>query len=584
MAESIRADTLLAADFGTATTRVSLFDVVEGAYRYVASGEAPSTVNPPYLEATEGMRHAVAELQAITGRTMLDESSRLIMPATADGSGTDVFVASASAGPTVRAVLVGLLPDVSLESARRLAASSYISVRDTISLGDRRREEQQIDALLAAEPNLILIAGGTDGGARDALLKFTKTVGLACRLFQSETKPNVLYVGNAALQDTIKEQLNELAVVHTAPNLTPELGQEFPAPARAELAKVFEELRLAQIGGFRDLSHYAGGRIQPTAQAEGQIVRYLSRALESKNGILSVNVGSASTSVAAAFGSELFLNVRPDLGVGVNAAAVLAETSPDRLARWVPTEISEDAIRDFIFNKSAHPHTIPADLTDLHLEQALARQALRAALRAARAHWPRSARGPRADLLPWMDLIIGGGAVLGQAPRPSAAALILLDALQPTGMTTLLLDAHHVLAALGAAAYVNPLAVVQALDSGILTLGMAIATVGPARPDSVVCKATLVYENGSDLTVEMKAGSLEVMPLPLGQDGKLTLKPRPGIDVGFGPGRGKTFDVTGGAVGVILDARGRPLVFPKAAEKRYETVQQWLLKAGAVVS
>ncbi len=578
-----RADTLLAADFGTASTRVSLFDVVEGAYRYVASGEAPSTINPPYLEASEGMRHALAELQAITGRTMLNETARLIMPATADGSGADLFVATASAGPAVRAVLAGLLPDVSLECARRLAASSYITVVETLSLGDRRRTEQQIDALLAADPNLILIAGGTEGGSRDALLQLVETIGLATQLFPSDFRPSVLYVGNSALQEKIQEQLSEHAVVHTAPNLMPELGAENPEPARMELAKVFEELRLAQIGGFRELSSYAGGRILPTAQAEGQIIRYLSRALGSKNCILSVNVGSASTAVAAAFGGQLFLSVRPDVGVGVNAAAILSETSPDHLARWIPQEVSENAIRELVFNKSAHPHTVPAEVADLQFEQALARQALRAALKTARANWPSTARSPRAGLMPWCDLIVGGGAVLGQAPRPGAAALILLDALQPTGVTTLLLDTHHILAALGAAAYVSPLAVVQAFDSGFLTLGTAMATIGAARLDAVVCKATLVYENGSDLTVEVKAGALEVLPLPLGQDAKLTLKPRPGIDAGFGPGRGKTFDVSGGAVGVIIDARGRPILFPKSAAKRFEMLQDWSLKIGATV-
>jgi hypothetical protein len=53
--------------------------------------------------------------------------------------------------------------------------------------------------------------------------------------------------------------------------------------------------------------------------------------------------------------------------------------------------------------------------------------------------------------------------------------------------------------------------------------------------------------------------------------------------VGFGPGRGKTFEVTGGAVGVIIDARGRPLVFPKAPDQRIEALQQWSLKIGATV-
>jgi MutL-like protein len=577
------ADTILAADFGTATTRVSLFDVVEGTFRYVASGESPSTIEPPYLEASEGMRHALAELQAITGRAMLDESSRLIMPATADGSGMDVFVVTASGGPAVRAALVGLLPDVSLDSALRLAASGYISVLDTLSLSDRRREEQQVDALLAARPNLILITGGTDGGARDAVLKLTDTVSLACRLLAHDTKPNVVYVGNSALREQIVARLADTAIVSTAPNLVPELGAESPAPARAELARVFQELRLAQIGGFHDLAGYAGGRILPTAQAEGTIVRYLSRALGTQNGILSVDVGSATTSVAAAFGGELYLNVRPDLGVGVNAAAVLSETSLAHLARWIPQEIGEDALRDFVFNKALRPHTLPADAADLQLEHALAREVLRASLRTARAGWPRAASASRAGVLPWCDLIVGGGAVLGQAPRPGASALLLLDALQPTGVTTLLLDSHHILAALGAAAYLNPLAVVQAFDSSFLTLGMGIAAIGAARPDAVVCQARLVYENGTDLAVDVKAGTLEVLPLPLGQDGKLTLKPRSGIDVGFGPGRSKTFEVTGGAVGVIIDARGRPIVFPKTADKRFEMLQQWSLKIAATV-
>src|SRR3989338_8855606 len=113
------AGTILAVDFGTATTRVSLFDIVEGSYRFVAAGEAPSTVEPPYLDASEGMRRALLQLTQITGRHMLDESARLITPASGEGNGTDVFLATASAGPPVRTLLVGLLPDVSVDSARR---------------------------------------------------------------------------------------------------------------------------------------------------------------------------------------------------------------------------------------------------------------------------------------------------------------------------------------------------------------------------------------------------------------------------------------------------------------------------------
>jgi hypothetical protein len=99
----------------------------------------------------------------------------------------------------------------------------------------------------------------------------------------------------------------------------------------------------------------------------------------------------------------------------------------------------------------------------------------------------------------------------------------------------------------------------------------------------MVCSATLTSEGGEEQTVEVKFGTLEVLPLPLNQSGTLTLKPRPSVNLGFGMGRGRTLkEVTGGAVGVIIDARGRPIVLPKEAEKRRELVQDWILKVGGI--
>ena len=56
--------------------------------------------------------------------------------------------------------------------------------------------------------------------------------------------------------------------------------------------------------------------------------------------------------------------------------------------------------------------------------------------------------------------------MLGRAPRPGQAALMLLDALEPIGVTTLVLDSGGLLPALGGCALAQPLATVQALDAG----------------------------------------------------------------------------------------------------------------------
>jgi len=580
-ADAPSADTILAVDFGTATTRVLLFDVVADVYRFVGYGEAPTTVDAPYHEASEGLRHALAELEAVTGRVVVDDNARLLMPAAPDGRGVDSFVVTASAGPTVRGILVGLLPDVSLDGVRQIAGSSYIAIRDTFSLGDTRGQDQQIDAVIAAHPDLIVIAGGTDGGASDALLKLIETVSLACHLLPPGNRARALFAGNADLQPRMQELLGRVATVTGAANVLPDLSRPQLGPARAALGQVYAALRVEQLGGFSDLSQWAGGRITPTAQAEGQYVRYLSKLPEGQRGVLSVNVGSANTSVAAAWNGQLYLTVRPELGVGVAAANALGDTPVDQISRWLPFGISDDDLRGFVLNKSAFPHTVPAEPEDLWLELALARQVIRAAVRRARPDWPENAPGPRPELLPWFSLILGVGAVLGRAPKPGLAALVLLDALQPGGITRLVADGQHLAAALGAVAYVNPLATAQVHDSLAFTdLGLAVSLVGRGRAGEAACQVKLVEDGGAEREVEVAYGTLEVLPLPMGRSAKLSVKPRTGYNVGQGVGRGRTLTVTGGAVGVIIDARGRPIAFPRAPEQRQEMVKQWIFKLG----
>ena len=576
-------DTILAVDFGSATTRALLFDVVENVYRFVGYGEAPTTVDAPYRDASEGMRHALDMLQESTGRRVLDDSATLIMPATTGGRGADAFVATSSAGPAVRGLLVGLLPDVSLLSARRLASSHYISVLDSISLGDLRGEDEQIDAVIAARPELLVIAGGSDGGAADALLKLVETISLACHLLPPGTSTKALFAGNAAVAPRLTELLGRVAQVSTAANVQPELGREQLGPARAELGKVYEQIRLEQIGGFAQLAQWSGGRILPTAQAEGTFVRFLSQLPAWPRGALGVNVGAASTSVAAAWRGELRLNVQTRLGLGVNAAKTLESTPVEQISRWVPEPVSDEQMRDFIYNKSAHPHSVPDEPQDLWLELALARHVLRAALGVARADWPETAPGARPELLPWFSLIMGGGAVLGRAPKPGLAALVLLDALQPVGLTRLMVDPYHLAPTLGAAAAQHPIMVAQVYDSlAFLDLGTAVSLIGRGRLGEVACSVKLVEDGAPERQVEVPFGSLAVIPLPPGHIAKLTVRPRPGFNAGFGTGWGRALRVRGGLLGIVIDARGRPLLLPRPPEQRQELMKQWFWKMGGV--
>ncbi|MCA1900396.1 MAG: glutamate mutase L [Chloroflexi bacterium] len=580
----IDGNSVLAVDVGAANTRAVLFDVVEGEYRFVASGSAPSTAQAPFKDVSEGVRNAIAHLQDILGRSLLDNSRDLILPSQADGSGVDGLAVTLSAGPTIKAALVGLLAEVSLESGRRLVESTYARIVETIGLNDRRKTEQQIDALLRAQPDLIVITGGTDGGAARSIQKLLEPIGLASFIMPAEKMPAILFAGNAKLAEEVKSLLGGFAsLLHISPNVRPSLETEDIEPASRELARMVVEVRKRQMQGVDTLQAWSGGHTFPTAYAAGRMVRFLSKVYSADKGILSVDLGTSAAIIAAGFKHTSTLNVYPQFGLGENLPALLNYASLEEILRWSPLDISEGALRDYLYQKSLYPASIAATQEDLALSQAVARQALYLAMQFAQRDFPRQARRIKPSLLPLFEPILAGGGALSDASRPGHGLLLLLDALQPAGVTTVILDQNNLLPLLGAAAEQNNILPIQVLESGaFLSAGTVIAPVVSASFGVPILRAVLTYENGTEARADLKYGTIETLPLSSGETGRLKLQLLHGADVGFGAGRFPKggIQVTGGALGLVFDGRGRPLELPSDPVRRRELIKKWLWTLG----
>lgn len=582
MDSTFEADTLLAVDVGSVHTRASLFDVVEGRYRLVATGRSPSTAGPPLFDVREGVRISLDQVQAVTGRRLVDESETLIMPVTTDGSGVDAFVATTSAGPKVRTILVGLMPQVSMESGRRLASSTYLEVVEEIGLMDRRRDEEKIDVILRARPDLMVVVGGTDGGAASSVLEMVDLVQVAVGLFPEGEQPQVVYAGNRNLAAPVAERFGDGTQITLTPNVRPVLEQEELGPARLRLAELIAEARAARVAGFDELLQWSGGSLVPTADAFGRVVRYLSRVYDPRKGVLGLDLGGSHTTVAAAFAGDLRLTVRSDLGMGTSLPDLLKFTTPEDIQRWMPEQMSVNYILDYMHDKALHPVTVPTELPELLLEYALAREILRQAVSQARASWPNRRSGSASRLLPPMEPLLASGGILSRSPHPGYVALTLLDALEPVGITTLVLDPHGLVPALGAAATTLPIATVQVISSGnFANLGTVVAPVGQGRPGRPCLHVRLDPEGGEPIEGEVRYGQLVLLPLAHGRSARLTLRPERAFDVGFGgAGRAGAQKVVGGALGLIIDARGRPLPIPTDPETRIEVNRKWLWDIG----
>jgi hypothetical protein len=79
------------------------------------------------------------------------------------------------------------------------------------------------------------------------------------------------------------------------------------------------------------------------------------------------------------------------------------------------------------------------------------------------------------------------------------------------------------------------------------------------------------------------SGSIEIIPLRINEQAMLTLYPAPTVDVGLGPGeRARAAEeIDGGLVGLVIDARGRPLVFPTDETERHARLVQWMQVFGS---
>ncbi len=585
MSSNLDSETILAVDVGNVHTRAILFDVVDGQYRLVATGRVPSTSGAPLFDISEGVRNVLDELKRISGRTYIDESENLIMPVASANEGVDRFMATATAGPKVRTILVGLMPGVSMESVHRLAAMSYLDVVGEINLMDRRRDEEQIDVILSARPDLILIAGGTDGGARDSVIRMVETVSLASRLLPINQQPRIIYAGNQQIVHAVEDYFGDWATLIPSLNIRPSLEMEDIAPTRKRVTDGIAELRAGRISGFDELVEWSEGHFLLTADAFGRVVRYLSQVYSPEKGVLGIDLGASQVTVAAAFDGDLNVSILTDLGMGMSLDGILERGRLSDIKRWLPVEMPDSYVRDYIHNKTLFPRTVPTVLEELHLEHALAREIVRLAVQKARQGWSGNGARRTSILMPPLEPIIASGGVLTGVPRPEFAVLMLLDAIQPTGITTLVLDPNSLTPALGVAAGQLPVATVQVLETGsYISLGTIVSPVGRSRRGRRILSLQLErMDGGEEISGEVRKGQLVRIPLSQGEQGRLTIRPERGIDVGFGgPGKAGTIRVSGGVVGLVVDGRGRPLQLSKDPAHRRELNQKWLWDIGAM--
>jgi len=593
---------IVATDCGSTTTKAILIEFINGEYRLMSRGEAPTTVEAPFEDVTMGVLNAVGELEELSGRKLLDDNGRFISPAK-DKVGTDVYISTSSAGGGLQMMVAGVVRSMTAESAERAALGAGAIVMDVIASNDKRLPHQQIERIRHLRPDMILLSGGIDGGTTTHVVELAELISAADprpRLGSSYKLP-IIYAGNKNATKAVADTLADKVDLRTVANLRPILEMENLAPAREEIHELFMEHVMAQAPGYKKLMDWADAPIMPTPGAVGLIIQTIA----DQYGIeaVGVDIGGATTDVFSVFRpdgatGEFNRTVSANLGMSYSISNVFAEATLPMVMRWVPFEMDERDLRNRVKNKMIRPTTIPQSMEELIFEQAIAKEALRLAFvqhksfatvlkgvqqqRTIADAFEQSSSGATIVNMMTLDMLIGSGGVLSHAPRRQQSALMMMDAFMPEGITRLAVDSIFMMPQLGVLTEVQPKAATEVFEKDCLIhLGTCIAPSGVSKKGGPVMKYKIELPDGPVSGtldyLEMKLFKLGLQENGLPIKVKATLEPERGFDVGGGKGNSVTREVHGGVVGIILDGRGRPFDLSSLGEKeRVSYLKKWM--------
>lgn len=569
---------ILAADVGSTTTKVSLFEHRGDRWFLAGKATAPTTVEKPALDVMLGFRDALYKLERATGQQLTERGELRVIPE-APGPGVDAFVASSSAGGGLTMLVVGLVRELTAESAHRAALGAGAVVSAVMCVDDCRFAVESLEKVKKMRPDIILITGGTDGGNVSDVVALAEFIGMAepsPRFGVDEPVP-VVYAGNVDARQWVERFLGESMKLSFVDNVRPELEREVREPVRQEIQRVFLEHVMSRAPGYARLVELTHGCVKPTPVAFADALKLF---VAGKQGtVLAVDVGGATTDVFSVIEGEVYRTVSANVGMSYSVGNVLNQAQIGNVLRWLPDRFDENHVRNFLYNKMIRPTTLPQTLDDLILEQAVAREALGLALDQHKS-LIRGLKGVQqrrtvSDLFNQTETgrtlvdmlkvryVIGSGGVLSYAPRLSQAAMMMIDGLGISGVTDIYVDDRFLMPHVGS---------IQSLDEDIardimyrealVPAGTAVCPVGPyTRPGRVLATVKVDEE-----VFQVISGEIYSYPLPVG-DHTMEVIPGPKFDVGAGPGEKLTAKVTGGRLGLILDGRGRPVVIPHAQDK-----------------
>ena len=556
---------LMVMDLG-AWVRAGIYARGPGGYRVLAAGSAPSTLDSPHFDLTPAFEGALADAAARAGSFAfpsaphdgpLTERAPVIAAVTGD---------QVAGGPT--AFLMGNLVQRDQEAlTRTIAEAGFEQIGHATTSGrafrDRVDGPAALEVMASRPPDSVVVAlTGDVTGESLAYVADLLVGGLAGHESGHLPRVVVLYGGPPDSADCERLQRAMPTTVFQTHGGSPEEPLDMGTP----LAALQDAARAVQRGMSDDrLVPPAVSRAAHISRAAAleAAAHGLSAGQELDCAVISYDYGAVTAvtvhgeaSAVARLGSE-HGHERPfHLGL---------HTPVDRVARWTTDEPLPEALQVFVLERTAHPTALPSTAAELQLAHAVWTAAARDALRGS---------GGGRDQPAAVDLAVITGDIIQTLARPVQAALVLINSLETAGVTQLALDASNALGMSGSLLQVGQPA---AVESSLVRLGACVALRGDASLGNAAVGVEVQPAGAAVIEREVTAGSMDVIQWEADVEAQVRIWPAPEFDAGLGFGRPVHLraPIMAGSIGLVIDARGRPLVWPDAPNARQAWVGQW---------
>ncbi len=369
-------DRILTVDFGSTYTKAALIDL--GRDAILGTAYAPSTVD---TDVVIGLKAALESLEADSGVSVSE------VPA----------LACSSAAGGLKVIVVGLVPSLSLEAAQRAALGAGAKIVGAYGF---KITADDVTAIERSRPDIVILAGGTDGGDKETILHNARTLG------RTALVAPIIVAGNREVAPDCADILRGTGKsALLADNILPEIDRIAVGPVH----RIIRDLFMNHITHAKGIDRVRGvlnliRPIVPTPSAVLDAARLLAEGTDDGKGLgdlVVVDVGGATTDVhSVAYGGptkpgvvqrglpELYLKrtVEGDLGLRVNAPTILERTGAEnviRLARSLDgaaSVIDGTDVAAYVARVGQKPDYVPGNPGERALDAALGRAAVELAM------------------------------------------------------------------------------------------------------------------------------------------------------------------------------------------------------------